>query len=403
MQISNEYLYEEDKKNYLPTFKRFPIALIKGKGSRVWDADGKEYIDMLAGIAVNNLGHCHPKVVRAIQEQAAELIHISNFFVSPPQVALSKLLVDLTKLKHVFLTNSGAESVEGAIKVARKYASKHNKGGEIISMKNSFHGRTLATIATGQKKYQKGFAPIPLGFSQVAFNDLNALKAAINEQTAAVILEPVQGEGGIVPADKNYLQAVRKLCDEKNVLLIFDEIQCGVGRTGKLFAKEHFGVQPDIMTLAKGLGGGMPVGAFLCNEKVGDAIDFGDHGTTFGGNPLASATALATLKAILEEDLVETARKKGDWIMDTVRSWSADHPMIKEVRGLGLMIGIQLDRPAAPIVKALLEDGVIANGTAESVIRLVPPLNVPIEDVEIVLSKLKSIIISIEENEKQSI
>jgi acetylornithine/N-succinyldiaminopimelate aminotransferase len=213
-------------------------------------------------------------------------------------------------------------------------------------------------------------------------------------------LEPVQGEGGIVSADKRYLQAVRKLCDENNVLLIFDEIQCGVGRTGKLFAKDHFDVQPDIMTLAKGLGGGMPVGAFLCNEKVGEAIDFGDHGTTFGGNPLASATALASLKAILEEGLVETARKKGEWIMDTVRSWSAEHPMIKEVRGLGLMIGIQLDRPAAPIVKALLEDGVIANGTAESVIRLVPPLNIPREDVEVVLNKLKSILISIEENEK---
>jgi len=400
MHISNEYLYEEDKKNYLPTFKRFPLAFIKGKGSRLWDADGKEYIDMLAGIAVNNLGHCHPKVVRAIQDQAAELIHISNFFVSPPQVALSKLLVDLTKLKHVFLTNSGAESVEGAIKIARKYASKNNRGGGIISMENSFHGRTLATIATGQKKYQKGFAPIPSGFYQVAFNDLNALKAAISDQIAAVILEPVQGEGGVIPADKKYLQGVRKLCDENNVLLIFDEIQCGIGRTGKLFAKEHFDIQPDIMTLAKGLGGGMPVGAFLCNEKVGNAIDYGDHGTTFGGNPLASAASLATLKAILEEGLLERSLKKGEWIMNTIRSWSKDHPMIKEVRGLGLMIGIQLDRPAAPIVKALLDDGIIVNGTAESVIRLVPPLNIPDEDVELALNKLKSIIESIEQNEK---
>jgi acetylornithine/N-succinyldiaminopimelate aminotransferase len=403
MHISNEYLYEEDKKNYLPTFKRFPLAFIKGKGSRLWDADGKEYIDMLAGIAVNNLGHCHPKVVSAIQAQAAELIHISNFFVSPPQVALSKLLVDLTHLKHVFLTNSGAESVEGAIKVARKYASKHNKGGEIISMVNSFHGRTLATIATGQKKYQQGFAPIPAGFSQVAFNDLEALKAVINDQTAAVILEPVQGEGGIIPANEQYLQGVRKLCDDNNVLLIFDEIQTGVGRTGKMFAKDHFNVQPDIMTLAKGLGGGMPVGAFLCNEKVGNAIDFGDHGTTFGGNPLASAAALATLKAILEEGLVERSLEKGEWIMKTVRSWASIHPMIKEVRGLGMMIGIQLDRPAAPIVKALLDDGIIVNGTAESVIRLVPPLNISDEDIEKVLGKLKSLIELTEKNEKSKI
>ena len=403
MHISNEYLYEEDKKNYLPTFKRFPLAFIKGKGSRLWDADGKEYIDMLAGIAVNNLGHCHPKVVSAIQAQAAELIHISNFFVSPPQVALSKLLVDLTHLKHVFLTNSGAESVEGAIKVARKYASKHNKGGEIISMVNSFHGRTLATIATGQKKYQQGFAPIPAGFTQVAFNDLEALKAVINDQTAAVIMEPVQGEGGIIPANEQYLQGVRKLCDDNNVLLIFDEIQTGVGRTGKMFAKDHFNVQPDIMTLAKGLGGGMPVGAFLCNEKVGNAIDYGDHGTTFGGNPLASAAALATLKAILEEGLVERSLEKGEWIMKTVRSWASIHPMIKEVRGLGMMIGIQLDRPAAPIVKALLDDGIIVNGTAESVIRLVPPLNISDEDIEKVLGKLKSLIELTEKNEKSKI
>jgi len=400
MHISNEYLYEEDKKNYLPTFKRFPLAFIKGKGSRLWDADGKEYIDMLAGIAVNNLGHCHPKVVKAVQDQAAELMHISNFFVSPPQVAVSKLLVDLTGLKHVFLTNSGAESVEGAIKIARKYAHKRNKGGEIISMKNSFHGRTLATIATGQKKYQQGFAPIPTGFSQVAFNDINALKAALNENTAAVILEPIQGEGGIVPTEKEYLEEVRQLCDEQDILLIFDEIQCGIGRTGKLFAKEHFEIQPDIMTLAKGLGGGMPVGALLCNEKVGDAIDYGDHGTTFGGNPMASAAALATLKAILEEGLVERALEKGNWIMNTVKSWKTKHAMIKEVRGMGLMIGIVLDRPAAPFVKALLDDGIIVNGTAETVIRLVPPLNIPDEDVNTVLEKLEKLIGSIEQNEK---
>ncbi|WP_375582740.1 aspartate aminotransferase family protein [Cyclobacterium xiamenense] len=399
MQISNEYLYEEDKKYYLPTFKRFPLALIKGKGSRVWDANGKEYIDMLAGIAVNNLGHCHPKVVRAIQEQAGELIHISNFFVSPPQVALSKLLVDLSRMQHVFLTNSGAESVEGAIKIARKYAFKQGKGGAIISMKNSFHGRTLGTIATGQAKYQKGFAPIPTGFSQVEFNSLEALEAAITPETAAVLLEPIQGEGGIVPADKTYLKAVRKLCDEKGVLLIFDEIQCGIGRTGNFFAKDYYEVQPDILTLAKGLGGGMPIGAVLCNKKVGDAIDFGDHGTTFGGNPLASAAALATITTILEENLTLAAQEKGDWLMGILRSWIREHPMIREVRGLGLMIGVQLDRPAAPLVKALMDEGIIANATAESVLRLVPPLTIPEEDLVQVLDKLKAILISIEKNE----
>ncbi|MEX2567835.1 MAG: aspartate aminotransferase family protein [Cyclobacteriaceae bacterium] len=403
MQISNEYLYKEDQKNYLPTFKRFPLALIKGQGSRVWDADGKEYIDMLAGIAVNNVGHCHPQVVKAIQDQAAELMHISNFFVSPPQVALSKLLVDLSKMDHVFLTNSGAESVEGAIKIARKFAYKNNRGGHIISMKNSFHGRTLATIATGQAKYQKGFAPIPTGFKQVDFNDLEVLNSAITVDTAAIIMEPIQGEGGIVLAEKAYLKAVRRLCDDNDVLLIFDEIQCGMGRTGYLFAKDYFGVQPDIMTLAKGLGGGMAIGAFLCNKKVGAAIDFGDHGTTFGGNPLASAAALATIKTILEENLCEAATQKGKWLMETIQSWSKDLPMIKGVRGLGLMIGIQMDRPAAPIVKALMDDGIIANATAESVLRFVPPLNIPKKDLETVLQKLKSILQSIEENDKEKV
>lgn len=226
------------------------------------------------------------------------------------------------------------------------------------------------------------------------------MKAALNENTAAVILEPIQGEGGIVPAEKEYLEEVRQLCDEQDILLIFDEIQCGIGRTGKLFAKEHFEIQPDIMTLAKGLGGGMSVGALLCNEKVGDAIDYGDHGTTFGGNPMASAAALATLKAILEEGLVERALEKGNWIMNTVKSWKTKHAMIKEVRGMGLMIGIVLDRPAAPFVKALLDDGIIVNGTAETVIRLVPPLNIPDEDVNTVLEKLEKLIGSIEQNEK---
>lgn len=402
MQISNEYLHSEDKKHYLPTFKRFPLAFIKGKGSRLWDADGKEYIDMLSGIAVNNVGHCHPNVVKAIQEQAAELIHISNFFVSPPQVALSKLLVDLSKLDHVFLTNSGAESVEGAMKIARKYAHSQGRGGKIISMKNSFHGRTLATIATGQPKYQEGFEPIPGGFVQVPFNDIEAIKAEVNGEVAAIIVEPIQGEGGIIPADVAYLKALRKLCDENNVLLIFDEIQCGIGRTGKFFAKEHYGVQPDIMTLAKGLGGGVPIGAFLCKKKVSEKIKYGDHGTTFGGNPLASAAALATVKTILEEDLCKEADTKGAWIVRRLIEMAGKYPMIKEIRGLGLMIGVQLDRPAGPLVKTLLEQGVIANATAEFVLRLVPPLNIPQKDLDEVMDKLEKIIENIASEKDES-
>ena len=398
MEISNHSLHQEDKKNYLPTFNRLPLAFIKGKGSRLWDADGKEYIDLLAGIAVNNVGHCHPKVVKAISDQARELMHISNFFVSPPQVALSKLLVDITQMDHVFLTNSGAESVEGAIKIARKHAHSKGKGGLILSMENSFHGRTLATIATGQAKYQNGFAPIPSGFQQVAFNDFDAVTAHPHHEVAAIILEPIQGEGGIKMAERMYLQKLRNYCDEYDILLIFDEIQCGVGRTGYFFAKDYYDVQPDIMTLAKGLGGGMPIGAFLCNEEVGDAIEFGDHGTTFGGNPLACAAALATLRVIQEEDLLTVTQEKGKWLMDQLNQLKNEFPIIKEVRGLGLMIGVELDQPAAPVMRQLMDQGVIANATAERVLRLVPPLNIPKADLETFIETFTEILTEITEH-----
>ncbi|WP_317045268.1 aspartate aminotransferase family protein [Algoriphagus halophilus] len=396
--MNNQDLYTQDRENYLPTFNRFPIAFIKGKGSRLWDADGKEYVDLLAGIAVNNVGHCYPKVVSAIQKQAAELMHISNFFVSPQQVALSELLVKISGLDRVFLTNSGAESVEGAIKIARRYAHKHGKGGKVISMENSFHGRTLATIATGQKKYQEGFGPIPTGFAQVPFNDLEAIASAIDQDTAAVILEPVQGEGGVIPADKSYLEGLRKLCDEQGVLLIFDEIQCGIGRTGKWFAKDHYGVQPDIMTLAKGLGGGMPIGAVLCNEKVADAIQFGDHGTTFGGNPLAAASAIATIDTIAEEQLCKKAFETGAWLREKLEELIGKHEEMEFVRGLGLMIGVKLKSPGAPLVKRLLEEGIVANATAGDILRLVPALNIHQEELQIFLDKLDEILIETKTN-----
>ena len=391
--MTNLDLYQKDKENYLPTFNRFPLAFIKGKGSRLWDANGKEYIDLLAGIAVNNVGHCHPKVVEAIQKQAAELMHISNFFVSPQQVALSELLVKISGLDRVFLTNSGAESVEGAMKIARRFAHKNGRGGKIISMQNSFHGRTLATIATGQEKYRKGFEPIPVGFSQVPFNDLEAVKSAIDKDTAAIILEPVQGEGGVIPAEKDYLEGLRKLCDESGVLLIFDEIQCGIGRTGKWFAKDHFGVQPDIMTLAKGLGGGMPIGAFLCNEKVAEAIEFGDHGTTFGGNPLAAASAIATIETIAENQLCKRATETGAWLKEKMQELIEKHEELESIRGLGLMLGVKLKSPGAPLVKQLLEEGIIANATAVNILRLVPALNISKEDLQIFLDKLDEILI----------
>lgn len=383
--MTNQEYHNIDKENYLPTFKRFPIAFKEGKGSRLWDVEGKEYIDMLAGIAVNSVGHCHPHVVKAIGEQAGKLIHISNFFVSPSQMALSEKLVSLSGLDKVFFCNSGAEAVEGSIKIARKYASKNGRGGTIISMENSFHGRTLATIATGKKKYQNGFSPIPAGFMSVPFNNLNAVKEKLNNEVAAILIEPIQGEGGINLADPDYLKELRNLCDQNNILLIFDEVQCGIGRAGYWFAKDHYKVQADIMALAKGLGGGMPVGAFLCNNRVSDTIDFGDHGTTFGGNPLACAASLATLEVIEKENLCREALQKGEWLMDEFRKIKNRFSCIKDVRGLGLMIGIEMDRPAAPIVRELLEQGVIANVTADTVLRFVPPLNIDKEDLQKVL------------------
>ncbi|MEQ9008717.1 MAG: acetylornithine/succinylornithine family transaminase, partial [Ekhidna sp.] len=314
MSYTTEELHKIDQEYYLPTFKRYPLAFKKGKGSRLWDMEGNEYIDALAGIAVNNIGHGHPKLVKAIADQAQNLIHISNFYVSEPQMVLAKKLSELSGLKRVFFGNSGAEAVEGAIKIARKYASKNGRGGTIINMKNAFHGRTMATIAaTGKKAMMNGFDPIPEGFCHVPFNEIDLVKEKVNQDVAGIMLEPIQGEGGIIPAEAEFLKKLRAFCDQENIALIFDEVQCGIGRTGKMFAFEYYGVEPDIMTLAKGLGGGVPIGAVLASEKVGGAIDWGDHGTTFGGNPLVCAAALATLEVIEEEGLLEKTIANGQW------------------------------------------------------------------------------------------
>ncbi len=384
MDIStNKSLHTTDQQYYLQTFRRFPLAMERGEGCYLWDVEGNKYIDALAGIAVNNVGHCHPKVVKAIQDQAGRLTHISNFFVSVPQVQLSEKLVSLSGLERVFFTNSGAESLEGAIKIARKYAHSRNRGGTIISFHNSFHGRTMATIATGQKKYQEGFDPIPTGFRHVPFNDLEAVKEAIDHETAAILIEPIQGEGGINVADQEFLKALRALCDQHDVVLIFDEVQCGIGRTGHWFAKDYFGVQPDIMTLAKGLGGGVPIGAILSNEKVSSAINFGDHGTTFGGNPLVCAASLATLEVIGEEHLLEHARDMGQWLKGQIEA--LNEPSIKEIRGTGLMLGIVFDMETKPLVLEMMKHGVIANATAGNVLRLVPPLIITKKELSTIL------------------
>lgn len=391
-ELNNQQLHEIDKKHYLPTFGRFPVTFERGQGAKLWDTDGKEYIDTLAGIAVNNVGHCHPKVVKALREQAGKLMHISNFFLSEPQALLSKKLAEISGFERVFFSNSGAESVEGAIKIARKYGHSKGRAGTVITMKSCFHGRTLATIATGKKEMQNGFAPIPMGFIQVPFNDFEAVEKSISElpphQVSAIMVEPIQGEGGINVADQHYLKELRQLCDEQEIVLIFDEIQTGIGRTGKWFAKDHFGVQPDIITLAKGLGGGIPMGAILCSEQVAQAMKPGDHGTTFGGNPLVCATSLAVLEVIEEENLLQEASEKGEWLRKTISE--LDEPSVKEVRGKGLMVGIEFDFETKPLVVDMLANGVVANATAGNVLRLVPPLNISYSELQQAIDVMKN-------------
>lgn len=377
-----------DKKYHFDLYNRQPLTLVKGKGSRVWDSDGKEYIDALAGIAVNNVGHCHPKVVAAIQEQAAELIHVSNFYTTEPQSQLAQRLVELSELDRVFFCNSGTEAVEGALKLARKYGHNHNKEGNIISMEGCFHGRTLGSIATGKRKYQQGFDPMPSGFLQVPFNDFDAIEKAADDQTLAVLIEPVQGEGGIQPVNAEYIKKVRKFCTDNNILLIFDEIQCGAGRTGRYFAYENFDVVPDILTMAKGLGGGVPIGAVLAREDVASAFEHGNHGTTFGGNPLACHAALATINAIHDEDMLTSARENGSWLMERLQETAQTEDAITEVRGIGLMIGVEMSYPCADIVDYMRENGILSNCASGNVVRIVPPLNIPRKDLQTFLKVL---------------
>ncbi len=381
MDYSTEALIALEKKHYLQVYKRYPLAIKKGKGSYVWDMENHKYIDALAGIAVNCLGHSHPKVVKAIKKQAKQLIHISNFYISQPMVELACELTKLSGLDKAFFANSGAEAVEGAIKLARKYSHSKGKGGDIISMEGCFHGRTLATIATGKEKYQKGFEPIPQGFKKIPFNDLDAAKKAINKDTAAFIIEAVQGEGGINIIEQSFLDGIKALCEAHDVLLIMDEVQAGMGRTGKFFAYEHFNCKPDIVSLAKGLGGGLPIGAVLLKDKVGQAIGYGEHGTTFGGNPLACASALATLKALQDEGLMKKATEKGIVVIDKLKEAAKNEKAIKKVKGLGLMIGIELSFEGRAVVEKMFQKGILSNVTADNVIRLVPPLNIKVSDL----------------------
>jgi acetylornithine/N-succinyldiaminopimelate aminotransferase len=363
----------------MKTYGRYPIVPVRGEGCRLWDADGKMYLDFLAGVAVNNLGHCHPKVVRAIQEQAATLIHCSNYYHIPQQIELAELLCSHSFADQAFFCNSGAEANEAAIKLARKY-SRETRGEncfEIITAADSFHGRTMATVsATGQEKVQRFFDPLLHGFKHVPFSDIEALRAAVSPVTCAILLEPIQGEGGVKVPSVDYFRAVRQLCDEQGLLLIFDEVQTGLGRTGKLFAHEHFGVAPDIMTLAKALAGGAPIGTMLAKAEIAAAFSPGTHGSTFGGNPLMTAAALAAVRALLEEGLLENANRMGAYLMAELNRLKARYPFVTEVRGIGLMVGMGLSIPGGEIVKQGHARGVLLNVTQDKVLRFVPPLTV---------------------------
>jgi len=378
----------DDSEHYLMhTYNRFPVAIRKGRGMKVWGTDGKEYLDFLGGVAVNCLGHCHPKVVIAIQKQAQRLIHISNYFHIESQTKLAKILVENSFADKVFFCNSGAEANEAAIKLARRYfkeVSGKNKF-EIITALNSFHGRTLGTLsATGQEKFKIGFDPLVPGFTHVDFNDIGAIENAITKNTCAVMLEPIQGESGVKIPAPDYLGEVRKLCDRHGILLILDEVQTGMGRTGKLFAYEHSGITPDIMTLAKGLGGGVPIGAMLATDTVAAAFVPGTHGSTFGGNPLACSAAIATIDVLIEDGFIlDQCKRMGEYFKKKLEELQKEFPsIVAEVRGVGLLIGMELTRDGAPIVQACLERGLIINCTAGNILRFMPALIITEKEID---------------------
>jgi predicted acetylornithine/succinylornithine family transaminase len=381
--MDTKTLMEWSAKYHTPNYGRTPIVLVRGEGTRVWDTDGKEYLDFTTGIAVTSLGHCHPVITGAIREAAATLLHVSNIFHTAPQVHLAKMLVDHSFADRVFFCNSGAEANEAALKIARKYGKERlaTDRYEIIATHNSFHGRTLATVtATGQPKYQHGFEPLMPGFKHVPYNDLRAMERALDSHTAAILVEPIQGEGGVNIPDDDYLPRLRKLCDESGALLIFDEVQTGVGRTGRLWGYEHWGVEPDIMTLAKALANGIPIGAMLCREHVASVLTPGTHGSTFAGSAFVTSVALAMLTTVIGEKLPERAAERGRELMDGLRELGKRLPVIQSVRGKGLLIGVELSRPAAPVMDACREAGLLVLTAGEKVLRLAPPLVVESAD-----------------------
>ena len=395
MQLTDEQIYAKDAKDYLPVFARYKIVLDHGDGVYVYDTQGNKYIDFLGGIAVNVLGHNHKELVKAVADQAGKMIHCSNLYYTQVQADAAEKLVKLSGLGKVFFGNSGAEANEGAIKIARKYAHSIDADkSQIISAIHSFHGRTIATLtATGQPKYHEGFGPLPAGFDYVPYNDIEALEKLMSEKTAAVMLEPIQGEGGVHVPDVEYMQKVRQLCGKYNAVLIFDEIQSGMGRSGKFFAYENFGIKPDVVTLAKGLAGGVPIGAFIATDKVAAAFHAGDHGSTFGGNPLACAAANVVLDIVCQPSFLQHVVEMGDYMKSRLEAMQAKYPaLIKKVRGMGLILGMELTKPGRDIVNDCLGKGAIINCTAGNVLRFVPPLIVTKEHIDEVCDALEAVL-----------
>lgn len=393
--LTNEEIFAKDKSDYLPVFARYNIVLDHGDGPYVYDTKGKKYIDFLAGIAVNVVGHNYKPLVDAVSKQASKMIHCSNLYYTEVQVEAAEKLKKLSGMDKVFFGNSGAEANEGAIKLARKYATNIDPEKiQIISALHSFHGRTLATLtATGQDHYHHGFGPLPAGFDYVPYNDIQALEAKMSDKTCAVMLEAIQGEGGVHVPDPDYLPKVRALCDKYNAVLIFDEVQCGMGRTGTFFGCQQFGIKPDIVTLAKGLAGGVPIGAFMATDKVANAFHAGDHGSTFGGNPLACAAACVVLDALIDGNLMENAKEIGAYLQSKFEEYKAKYPnLIKEVRGRGLILGMELTRPVREIANECLDYGAIINCTAGNVLRFVPPLNITKAHVDELISVLDKVL-----------
>jgi len=377
------------------TYGRFPITLVRGEGCRVWDEGGKEYLDFVGGLAVCALGHSSPLVTQVLEDQSKKLVHVSNLYYTRPQTELAQLLVENSFADRVFFANSGAEANEAAIKLARRY-SKEKFGPDrhlIISMKGSFHGRTMATLsATGQEKIQAGNNPLLGGFRFVPFNDLSSLEQAIDESICAVMLEPIQGEGGVVCPHPDYIKGVEQICLDRNLILIFDEVQVGMGRTGRLFAHEHYGVRPHIMTLAKALGNGLPIGAMLATEELSSSFGPGSHASTFGGTPLVSAVAKAVLQSLLEDGWIDNCREMGEYFKGRLEELGKKYDFIKDVRGQGLILGMELDRVGGPIVGACMEKGFLINCAQERVLRFLPPFIVGKKEIDLLIGTLDEIL-----------